>query len=201
MRGKGAAMDSNDYARLIYLVILLAAVAGWVLAEYRGRLGAALRTAMAWGLIFIGVMAAYGLWTDLRSDVRRQAVMVGDRMEAPRAPDGHYYLTLTVGGTPVDFMVDTGASNVVLSRRDAERLGFAADRLLYLGQAQTANGTVRTARVKLTDVALGPWSDPSVAAYVTEGEMDGSLLGMDYLGKFHLEFASDRLVLRRQGAP
>jgi aspartyl protease family protein len=36
-----------------------------------------------------------------------------------------------------------------------------------------------------------------VAAWVTDGEMDGSLLGMDYLGKFHLELAADRLLLRR----
>ena len=83
-------MDSENTARLIYLALLLAAVGGWVRVEYRGRLGAALRTAMAWGLIFVGVMAGYGLWTDMRSDVRRQAVMVGDAMEVPRAPDGHY---------------------------------------------------------------------------------------------------------------
>lgn len=190
-------MTTGNTAQMIYLVLLLAAVGGWVLVEYRGRLGAALRTAVAWGLIFIGVMAGYGLWTDLRSDVRRQAVMVGDQMEVPRAPDGHYYLTLTVGGAPVEFMVDTGATNVVLSRKDAERVGFDPASLAYLGEAQTANGTVRTARVKLNDVALGPWRDETLAAWVNDGAMDGSLLGMDYLGKFHLELAADRLLLRR----
>ena len=190
-------MNNDSYAQLIYLVLLLAAVGGWVLVEYRGRLGAALRTGLAWGLIFIGVMAGYGLWTDMRSDVRRQAVMVGEAMEVPRAPDGHYYLTLTVSGTPVEFMVDTGATNVVLSRRDAERLGIDPASLVYLGQAQTANGIVRTARVKLNDVQLGSWQDETLAAWVNDGEMDGSLLGMDYLGKFHIELAADRLLLRR----
>ena len=197
MRLTGGAMNSDTYAQLIYLVLLLAAVGGWVLVEYRGRLGAALRTGLAWGLIFIGVMAGYGLWTDMRSDVRRQAVMVGEAMEVPRAPDGHYYLTLTVSGTPVEFMVDTGATNVVLSRRDAERLGIDPASLVYLGQAQTANGIVRTARVKLNDVQLGSWQDETLAAWVNDGEMDGSLLGMDYLGKFHIELAADRLLLRR----
>jgi aspartyl protease family protein len=86
---------------------------------------------------------------------------------------------------------------MVLSRRDAERLGLDPASLVYLGEAQTANGTVRTARVKLTEVVLGPWRDEVVAAWVTDGEMDGSLLGMDYLGKFHLELAADRLLLRR----
>ena len=190
-------MGSDDTARLIYLLLLLAAVGAWVLVEYRRRPGAALRTAMAWGLIFIGVMAGYGLWTDMRSDVHRQAVMVGDRMEVPRAPDGHYYLTLTINGTPVEFMVDTGATNIVLSRRDARRLGIDPDRLIYLDEAQTANGTVRTARVKLDEVVLGPWRDQALAAWVNDGEMDGSLLGMDYLGQFHVELAADRMLLRR----
>jgi len=190
-------MNSDSYAQLIYLVLLLAAVGGWVLLEYRGRLGVALRTGLAWGLIFIGVMAGYGLWTDMRADIRRQAVMVGKAMEVPRAPDGHYYLTLSINGTPVEFMVDTGATTVVLSRRDAERLGLDPASLVYLGEAQTANGTVRTARVKLTEVVLGSWRDQVVAAWVTDGEMSRSLLGMDYLGKFHLELAADRLLLRR----
>ncbi len=190
-------MDSDTLARLLYLSLLLAAVGGWVIVEYRGRLGTALRTAMAWGLIFVGLMAGYGLWSDLRHDVRRAAVMVGDHMEVPRAPDGHYYLTLDIGGNPVEFMVDTGASNVVLSQRDAARLGIDPATLAYVGQAQTANGTVRTARVRISDVALGPWRDETLAAYVTQGEMDISLLGMDYLGAFDLQFSGDRLMLRR----
>ena len=197
MRVMGGAMDSDTTARLIYLGLLLAAIGGWVLVEYRGRLGAALRTGLAWGLIFVGVMAGYGLWTDMRTDIRRQAVMVGEAMEVPRAPDGHYYLTLSINGTPVEFMVDTGATNVVLSRRDAERLGIDPASLVYLGEAQTANGTVRTARVKLPEVVLGPWRDEALAAWVNDGEMDGSLLGMDYLGQFHLEIAADRMLLRR----
>jgi aspartyl protease family protein len=190
-------MESDSIARLLYLCLLLAAVGGWILVEYRGRLGTALRTAMAWGLIFVGLMAAYGLWSDLSRDVRRAAVMVGDQMEVPRAPDGHYYLTLDIGGQPVEFMVDTGASSVVLSQRDAARLGLDPDSLAYIGQAQTANGRVGTARVQLSDVALGPWRDDRLAAYVTEGDMDVSLLGMDYLGSFDLQFSGDQLILRR----
>lgn len=191
-------MDGDGTARLIYLAVLLAAVGGWVLAEYRGRLGFALRTALAWGMIFVGVMAGYGLWSDLRRDaVPQQMAESGGTITLPRAADGHYYLTLDIAGTPVLFMVDTGATNVVLSREDARRLGIDPATLAYLGQAQTANGTVRTARVTLSDVQLGPYADARLAAYVNDGEMDGSLLGMDYLGRFRIEIAGDRMVLRR----
>lgn len=190
-------MDSGSIGQLVYLVILLCAVGGWVLVEYRNRMGQALRTAMAWGLIFVGVMAGYGLWTDLRSDMHRQAVMVGDRLEVPRSQDGHYYLTLTVAGRPIEFLVDTGATNVVLSRTDAEALGIDTTSLVYTGEAQTANGTVRTSRVRLDDVVLGPWQDPNLSVWVNGGDMEGSLLGMDYLGRYRIEIAGDRLVLQR----
>jgi aspartyl protease family protein len=191
-------MDGDTTARLIYLGLLLAAVAGWIIAEFRGRMGFALRTAMAWGMIFLGVMAGYGLWQEMRTEViPRQAVLEGGEITLPRAVDGHYYLTLDIAGTPLRFMVDTGATNVVLSRDDARTLGFDPDTLMYLGEARTANGVVRTARVELQDVRLGPYADASLRAFVNDGDMEGSLLGMDYLGRYRIEIAGDRMVLRR----
>lgn len=190
-------MNGGSYAQLAYLVLLLVAVGGWVMVEYRGRLGSALRTAMAWGLIFLGVMAAYGLWSDIRTDLPMQAVVADGRVEIPRSMDGHYYLTLEISGQPVNFLVDTGASNMVLSQNDARRLGIEPDSLMYLGQAQTANGAVRTARVKLADVTLGPWHDSSFSAWVNDGAMENSLLGMDYLGLYHIQISGDRMVLTR----
>jgi aspartyl protease family protein len=173
-------------------------VGGYVVVEYRKRMGEALRTAAAWGLIFIGVMAGYGLWNDMRSEVApQQMVAEGGQIEVPRAADGHYYLTLTIDGTPVQFLADTGATNMVLSNRDARRLGIDPETLVYIGRAQTANGTVATARVELGSVELGPYRDDGFAAWVNQGEMEDSLLGMDYLSLYRVEIAGDRMILRR----
>jgi aspartyl protease family protein len=187
-----------DLGRMAYLLILMIAVGGWVIVEYRGRMGFALRSALAWGFIFIGVVAGYGMWSDIRTTLTPvQSVRQDGRLEVPRAADGHYHLTLTIDGTAIDFLVDTGATNVVLSQADARKLGIDPGTLAYLGQADTANGTVRTARVRLKDVALPPFHDDSLAAYVTDGRMDGSLLGMDYLGRYRIEIAGDRMILSR----
>ncbi len=191
-------MDGDNFARLAFLLLLLVAVGGWVIVEFRNRMGQALRMAMAWGLIFVGVVAGYGLWSDIRQDILpQQMVSEGGEIAVPRAEDGHYYLTLQINGTPVVFMADTGASNMVLSREDARSLGIEPESLQYLGEASTANGIVRTARVTLPRVELGPFRNEDFQAFVNDGEMEGSLLGMDYLGQFRLEIAENRLVLRQ----
>ena len=191
-------MDAETLARVGYLAIILVALGGWVMVEFRQRMGQALRMALAWGLIFVGVMAGFGLWSDIRQDVMPMQEVASDgRVEVPRAEDGHYYLTLLINGTAVPFMVDTGASGMVLAGRDAERLGIDPESLRFLGQANTANGVVRTARVTLPEVELGPFRNEEFQAFVTEGELDQSLLGMDYLGQFRMEFDGGKLVLRQ----
>lgn len=191
-------MDAETLARVGYLALILIALGGWVLVEFRQRMGQALRMGLAWGLIFVGMMAGYGLWSDIRRDVMPIQELAQDgSLEVPRSADGHYYLTVTINGTGVPFMVDTGASGMVLAARDAERLGIDPATLEFRGQANTANGVVRTARVTLPVVELGPFRNEDFGAFVTEGELDQSLLGMDYLGQFRMEFDGQKLVLRQ----
>lgn len=191
-------MDGETLARVGYLAIILVAVGGWVMVEFRERMGQALRMGLAWGLIIVGIMAGYGLWSDIRRDVMPMQEVVADGVvEVPQAEDGHYYLTLMIDGRPVPFMVDTGASGMVLASRDAESLGIDLQDLRFLGEASTANGVVRTARVTLDRVELGPFTNDQFQAFVTEGALDQSLLGMDYLAQFRMEFAGGKLILRQ----
>ena len=193
-------MDTIDAGHLVYLTILGIAVVGWFIAENRSSLGSTIRAGLAWGFIFLGVVAAYGLWGDIRDDVAPRQTVFQDaaRVEVPRAFDGHYYLTLDLNGVPVDFVVDTGATDMVLTREDAARIGLDPATLAYTGIAGTANGQVRTARVRLDEVSLGGIVDRNVSASVNAGVMSTSLLGMTYLQRFHrLEISNGRLVLER----
>jgi len=191
-------MDGDTTARIIYLGILIAAVGSYLLVEFRGRMGQMMRGLVSWGLIIVGLMAGYGLWNDMSVKMMpQQSVAQGGEVVLPRAADGHYYLKLDVDGQPIEFMVDTGASGVVLSQEDAKTIGIDPANLAYLGSAQTANGTVRTSRITLENVTLGQYRDDKLRAYVNDGEMGGSLLGMDYLGRFRIEIAGDQMILRR----
>jgi len=192
-------MSGDDFARLAYLVVLGSAVIGWLVVESRGRLGQMARQSLAWLLIVVGLAAGYGLWKDFGLRAPDQAVLRQDgQIVVARAPDDHFYLTLDIDGTPVRFMVDTGASTVVLSDRDTDRLGIDRRGLAFFGSAQTANGTIRTARITLKDVRLDGEPLGDLPASVGDGPLGISLLGMDFLNRFEkVEMSRDRLVLTR----
>ncbi|WP_170409532.1 retropepsin-like aspartic protease family protein [Ruegeria arenilitoris] len=193
-------MDGDSIGRLVYLAVLGAAVVAWFVSQNRQSLNKTMQQAMAWVFIFVGTIAVVGLWEDIRSTVgpAPQMTVTGETIAVPRARDGHYYLPVVVNGEPLTFLVDTGASQIVLSDQDARRIGIDPDQLNYLGRASTANGEVRTAPVRLDSLELGPITDHNVSAWVNEGDLRQSLLGMDYLHRFsNIQFADGRLILSR----
>lgn len=193
-------MEGYEIGNLIYLVLLLCAVGGWVFVQQRQSLGRVLQQAIAWVLIFAGVVALFGLWEDLRGTLSPQATIVseGTEISVPKSRDGHFYLTLEVNGEAVDFLVDTGATSVVLTQSDAAKAGIEPETLIYSGQANTANGIVRTAPVWLDTIGVGSIIEQGVRAWVNEGELDQSLLGMTYLQRFEsVQITQDRLILSR----
>ena len=195
--------SSDDYASLIFLSLWGVLLVGAYLAHSRLNFNKVLQQAAIWVFIFLGAIVAVGLWEDISRDLTlRQSVESGDDgsalITARRQMDGHYYLTLEVNQVPVRFVVDTGATSIVLTQDDATRAGLDMESLAFLGRANTANGTVRTAPVRLEQVAFGPVQDQNVRAIVNEGELDTSLLGMSYLQGFgKIEIEGDRLRLIR----
>jgi clan AA aspartic protease (TIGR02281 family) len=110
---------------------------------------------------------------------------------------GHFLLKAVVNGVPINFMVDTGASHVVLTIPDARRIGFTANDLEFTQEFQSANGTVRAAPVKLRELRIGQFSLYGLEASVNGGPLPISLLGMSFLQRLRsYEVADGRLILR-----
>jgi aspartyl protease family protein len=191
--------DPDTLMRLAYLGLLLLFVGGFFFWG-RGRLGRNLRDLAVWALIFAMVVIAYGFRDVLREELLPAAMVQVDpeTIELRRASDGHFHATLEINGRPVRLMIDTGASGIVLSRRDAERVGLDPGSLTYAARAQTANGLVQIAPVRLDTVRLGDFTDTAVPAAVNSGALDGSLLGMSYLDRFaRIEIEDDTMRLSR----
>jgi len=193
-------MNLNDGMHLIYLVLLLVFVGGGIVLYRRVGLGQIARGGLGWLVIFLVVIAAYGIWDERTAPNARNIQMhaAGNTIEIPRARDGHFYLALIINGASVPVLVDTGATELVLTKKDAARAGLDLDTLAFTGRARTANGETRTAPVRLAEVSLGPITDTNVRAWVNEGEMDRSLLGMSYLQRWdRMEITRDALILTR----
>ncbi len=191
--------DPDTLMRLVYLSVLLVGVGGFFLFR-QPHLGRRMRDLLVWGLIFAMVVIAYGFRDTLREELFPAAMLQvdADTIELRRGSDGHFHAELEVNGTPVRFMIDTGASDMVLSLRDAGRIGFDPGRLDFTGRAQTANGSVGVAPVRLARVRLGSFTDTAVPASVSDGGLEGSLLGMSYLDRFaRIEISGDTMRLTR----
>ena len=193
-------MEENDFARLIYLSVIVVAILGSVLISRRGAYGKMFRQAGVWLLIFMGLVAIVASWQDIRQSGQTTSFQQSQdgAIIIPKEIDGHFHLTLTINDRPIDFLVDTGASDIVLTRKDAARVGFDPNRLDYWGMANTANGTVRLATIRLETVRLGEFIDKNIRASVNKAPMEKSLLGMRYLSKFSaIEISNDQMILKR----
>ncbi|MBW8732811.1 MAG: TIGR02281 family clan AA aspartic protease [Asticcacaulis sp.] len=101
----------------------------------------------------------------------------------PKSGDGHFWATALVNEKAVRFLVDTGATEVVLTPSDAQRLGFDASNLTYDQKVVTANGQTRS-------------EISNVDALVVKDGLSTSLLGMSYLGRLsRIEATPSSLVL------
>lgn len=113
-----------------------------------------------------------------------------------RASDGHFYADVQVNGAPVNFMIDTGASSIALTREDAQRAGV----LLTPGKDEVvgngASGDVKGQFVTLDRVNLGIKEVRGAQAAVLYGGTQ-SLLGQSFLSQFgSVAIEGDRMILR-----
>jgi aspartyl protease family protein len=114
---------------------------------------------------------------DQTADVSRD----GRSMRFTMAQDGQFHVEALIGAISVRFILDTGASEVMLSLADARRLGYEPSELSYTRLYRTANGTVRAAPLTLPAIDIGPIRLVDVDASVLDTDAESSLLGMSFL--------------------
>ena len=119
-------------------------------------------------------------------------ILDGDRL-------GHFRVDARVDGRRLDFMVDTGASLVVLRESDAAYLGIRPMPVDYRATVTTANGKVKAAPAKLSRIEIGDITVFDVPALVLPDEaLSQNLLGVSFLSKLRrYEYANGRLVLEQ----
>jgi aspartyl protease family protein len=107
---------------------------------------------------------------------------------------GHYVASGTINGHPVEFMLDTGATDVSIPAGVADRIGLQRGRRAFY---QTANGTISAWQTTLDEVRLGPLHLGPVAASINPGSSDDAvLLGMSFLRQLDFSQQGNTLTLK-----
>jgi aspartyl protease family protein len=120
-----------------------------------------------------------------------------DELVLSAGGNGHFTLEAEVDGTPIDFMVDTGATTVVLSPQDASQVGLNPATLDYNAIFETGNGQTRVALVTIEELTIGSLDLYDVEAAVITKPMSMSLLGMSALERLDgYQVDGDQMILR-----
>ncbi len=209
----GTIETTGERFNLLYLV-MLGLVVGSSILGYRGirasggfrELGSLAKSAVAWIAIAVVLVLGYSYRGEIGRFKDRlmgelapaSPISTGPRSIVVRAgPGGHFNIDARVNGRPVRFLIDTGATDIVLSPADARRVGFDLRQLRYTRAYRTANGVVSGAPVILNDLAVGPLRFTRLAASVNGAPMRGSLLGITFLRRFKsYEVKDNTLTLR-----
>ena len=203
-RFPGALDEQGGLPRLIYFLSwLVLAGSGLVLAIRREPLKQ-LRNAAIWLALGLALVIGYSFKDELGSRllgelVPQRGTANPDGSVTFRAgEDGHFHVEARINGTRLRMLVDTGASQVVLSPADARRLGIDTAGLDFRHLSETANGPVSGAPVTLREITVGSVRLTDVMASVNGAEMSESLLGMTFLSRLSgFEVSGDRLTLRQ----
>ena len=109
---------------------------------------------------------------------------------------GHYVTSGKINNTPVTFLLDTGATNVVIPAHLGNQLNLTPGRR---SQAQTANGIVTVADTNISELEISDIRLVNVSASLNPG-MQGNeiLLGMSVLKYLELTQRGDALILRAE---
>ena len=109
---------------------------------------------------------------------------------------GHYLATGSINDHSVDFLLDTGATDVAIPGKLAKRLNLKPGAEI---QVSTANGIILARMTRLDRVDLGTISLRNVKATINPymDENDEILLGMSFLRKLEMIQRGETLILRQ----
>ncbi len=156
-------------------------------------------TLLVWLAFIAGLTFVFGWLLEKQhnpnqSNITRITSDGSREVELKRNRSGHYIANGEINGSAVQFILDTGATDVSIPLPVAKALNLKQGAVML---AQTANGTVRVYATRLDRVALGGIELSNVAASINPG-MEGReiLLGMSFLGHLEMIQRDDRLRLR-----
>jgi len=121
----------------------------------------------------------------------------GQRIVLTADGQGHFTPQGQINGRVVQFMVDTGATLVILGEAEARRINLRYEQGQRV-QVATANGQVQGYQVRLGNVRVGDVQVFDVPGIVLPQAMPYVLLGNSFLTRFQMQRTNDQMTLERR---
>jgi aspartyl protease family protein len=202
-------LSGKDGQQSLLQWVMLLAIVGSGLVRLRLRPHEALRNILLWVAIAAVLALGYSfrdditsLWTRVRADFAPgYPVQTGPHeMVVSQSEDGSFYVVGQVNGQAVRFLADTGSSDIVLSPRDAQRLGVDLSSLKFAIPSETANGVGRGASYTASSLQVGSVRIEDVPMQINQAPMSASLLGMTFFKRLDsFQVKDGKLYMRWTG--
>ena len=154
---------------------------------------------ISWVIVFVGLTFFFANKErsdfNPNDDLRRTGDGNITEIQLQQNRYNHYVMTGKINGKSVTFLLDTGATDVVIPQKIANKLKLAKGPSAY---AKTANGTIEVSRTKLRKLELGPIQLYDVNASINPA-MGGNeiLLGMSALSQLEFTQRGETLTIRQ----
>lgn len=123
-----------------------------------------------------------------KQDKNGQTIVILQRNRA-----GHYVTNGTINGNNVEFLLDTGATNVAIPEYIAKRIGLRAGRSI---QVSTANGRTTGHQTKIDSLTIGDITLYNIRAIITPN-LSQILLGMSALKQLEFSQKGNTLTIKQ----
>lgn len=200
-------LSNSDNILHIVQAILILSIIILGISRKNIQLSFVLKGTLIWLLIALAAVSGYSYRYQLQNYyykvmgniIPSMAIQKGEgEVNFRKGQNGHFNINAHVNGNKVRFLVDTGATMVALTARDAMKSGFDINRLNYNKRVSTANGVAFFASVRIGEMRVGDIVVKNVPAYIARTGLDSSLLGMSFLSRLReYEVTQDTLTLRQ----
>ncbi len=205
--GSLVGLSQEQTGQIIALIMVLILVAGGAFSR-RIKFSEMLSAILLWAGIFAIAIVAYVFREDigkfagrLSGELAPGSATISENGRIAlfhRSASGSFKVNAKVENINLNMIFDTGASMVVLTHQDAQKIGVNSDNLRYNIRVQTANGITYAASIMLDNIVIGDIERKNIKAFISQDNLlETSLLGMSFLETLSgYSVMNDQLELR-----